>query len=190
MAYPGFTQPIIEVLLVGFEALLYRGCHIDLEQDVYAAAQIEAETHRVETETAHPCRQPRCERQGDVEIAPVTIPQLVAGRRLIFCGLEPHHRPIVLQVGRLWFDIRGPDRADEFLQLRLGNRFAETISQLDRRNAAVEIGQGQEHARQQCDEHQHVEPGGIFVHRNSASSIRLLQKCPLALPARRCPSES
>ncbi len=190
VADPGFTQAIVEILLVGFEALVDGRRHVDLEQDVDAATQIQAQAHRVEAQAAHPGRQPRCERQGDIEIAAVAIAQPIAGSGLRLRGFEPQHCPVVFQVRRLRLDVRALQRTDEFPQLRFGNRLAEAIGQLNRRNAAVEIGHGQQDARQQYDEHQHIEPGGILVHRNGASSLRLLRRCPWALPARRCSSGS
>ncbi len=190
VAYPRLAQPVVEILLVGLEPLLDRRLHVDLEQHVDTAAQVQAQAHRIQPQGAYPPRQLRRQREGDIEITAVTVAQSLARRGLRFRRLEPQHGPVVFQVGGFRAVIRALQRADELAELSLGNRFAETVSQLDGRNAAVKIGQGQQDARQQYDEHQHVEPGGILVHRNGASSIRLLRRCPWARPARRSLSES
>ncbi len=48
MANTGIAQAIIDVLLVGLHALADGRLHVDLEQHVNAATQIETEAHRVE----------------------------------------------------------------------------------------------------------------------------------------------
>ncbi len=164
MADPGFTQTVVEILLVGLEALVDGRLHVDLQQDVDATTQIEAQAHRVEPQTTHPTRQPRSKRQGDIEIASVATAQPFAGIGLRFRRREPNDCALLFQIRSLGLYIRGLQRSDEFPQLRFGNRLAEAIGKLNRRHATINIGHGQQDARQQYDEHQDIEPGGISVH--------------------------
>ena len=83
---------------------------------------------------------------------------------LVFNRAESDDRPTITDIGRLRGHAIILDGANEVIQLRLGDGVTIDIGQLHRGCTAVDIRQRKQDARQYDDEHQHVQPGRVFVH--------------------------
>ncbi len=149
-------QPVAEVLLVERHAGLDGRRHIDLEQHVDAAAQVETEAHRMHPELAHPVRQFRRQGQRDIGLARVLAAQAIAGLRLVFTGIEAQHGPAVLQVSGFRRDAGALDHAHELGESGFVVVRAVAVGNLHRIDATVNIRQCKKAARQQYGEHKRV----------------------------------
>ena len=169
MAYARVAQPVIKVLLVQRHAAVDRGVHVDLKQHVDTAPQVEPETHRVHAEAAHPVGQLRRQGHRDVRLTRVLSPQPLAGLLLVLGREEAYDDTTVLHVGRFRRDACGLHDTDEFIQAILVEIAAVIGRDLHGVDTAVDVWQRQQAARQQDDEHEHIEPGGVPVHRSTAN---------------------
>ena len=73
-------------------------CDVDLVDEVDAAAQIEAEAHRLQADAPHPARRARHARQSDQVVARSPFDDGVARRGLLLRVGEAHHQPVLLEV--------------------------------------------------------------------------------------------
>ena len=65
VANPRFAQIVAQIRLVGLHVLAYCRVEVDLIQEMHAAAKIEAEAHRAQTDHPEDLRRTRRERQSD-----------------------------------------------------------------------------------------------------------------------------
>ena len=84
--------------LVGAEILLNRRIEIHLVHEMHAAAQIEAQSHRLQADGPHPTRCARRECQS-YDVIRQLLAQHFARAQLLGVGRKPHHYGIVLDGG-------------------------------------------------------------------------------------------
>ena len=173
---PVVAQTAVDVLFVGIHALADCRVHVDFQQHVDAAAQVEAERHGTEPQRAHPAGQVRRERERDVGLF-LEAPSQQVGRGLLigFRG-EANHRPAVFDERGIRGDPAVFDGLDVFLELGFVDRIAGDGGELHRRQAAIDVRQCKQTGRQHGDQHEHVEPGRILVHDRHARYVRSFRR--------------
>ena len=154
-----------QVADIAFRGLVDGGFHVDLQQEVHAAAQVEAEVHRQRADAAQPFRRARdqverhrvvlAERAGD-RILGLDLDVGVGETRLDAGGIE-----VKRVIGDAGFLQRGFDLAH---QRRLDLHRALGGRHLHRRRFAIEIRQRIEHPDQDGGQDHEVFPQRIAIH--------------------------
>ena len=84
-----------DVARITFKRFLHRGFHVHLHGEMHAAAQVQAQKHRVGTDFGHPFGAVRQQvKRGDIAIAQSVFDN-VAGFKLGFCIFETHFQRVV-----------------------------------------------------------------------------------------------
>ena len=135
----GFPQAIGDVVAVGLHALVDGRRHVDLEQYVDAAAQVETEAHLVQAQVAQPLGQPGRQRRRDVGFTRVLLAQEVAGRLLVFHRVEADDDATILQIGRLGCYVGILDDTHELPETRFAEIGTVVVGDLDRLDAAIDV---------------------------------------------------
>jgi hypothetical protein len=163
---PGVAKPLVEVLLIQCQAAVERRVHIDFQQNINAATQVETEAHRAKAEVAHPFGQLWCQCRRNIGFARVLPAHAFAGHFLVFGRVESQDDATVLQIRRFRRNAGTLDNTHELIELRLVECGSIIIRDLHCLNAPVDIGQGEQATGHHNDEDQCVEPRRVFVHRN------------------------
>ncbi len=98
MAYACVAQLVSKILFIEFEALFDRCVHVDFEQDIDAATQIEPEAHGPQSEIADPVGEFGRQCQRNARVPADSIAQSFARHLLLFDGVELEHDPAVLNI--------------------------------------------------------------------------------------------
>ncbi len=170
----GLTQGAANVAGRRFQRLVQRAFHVDLHQEMHAAAQVETEIHRQRAEIGQPLRRTR----QQVQCHHVVLAQLRVQHVL---GLELRIRigEARLDAGRilrqhLGSQLRGLQHIVNACQQRRIRLEAGTQRQyLHGRRFAVEIGQCIDKAQHQRAQDQQVFPQRITVHCGTLNSVNL-----------------
>ena len=161
----GLAQHVAHVVGLAVQLLVERRLHVDLHEEMDAAAQIETEIHRQGADVRQPIGRCREQVQGDGIVFAQRLLQIVLGPQL---GIGV--RQLDLDAGRV-----GDDPLRRYLLLfervldplqqglidlhhRIGRRY------LNCRHLAEQVGQGIEQAQHQCGEDDEVFPPRIAVH--------------------------
>ena len=88
MANTRITQAIVDVVLVRLHAFSDRRVHIDFEEHIHAAAQVEPEAHWIQAQVAHPVGQFRRQGERDIGFAIEARTQALSRLLLVFDRLE------------------------------------------------------------------------------------------------------
>ena len=170
MADLALTQQGLNVAAGGFDALEQRLIHVNLHQEVHAAAQIEAQIHRQGTNAGQPVGRVAQQVQrhdvigrGLVRIERVA--QDVARLELgVGVGKAGSHRAAIKQnLGRLDVGLL-KDALHPIQHVDIHLDCGAAAGDLYRRRLAKEIGQGVEQAEYEGDDHHRVFPDGVSIH--------------------------
>src|SRR5487761_2526847 len=154
-----------DVGCVAVGCLVERRLHVDLQQEMHAAPQVEAEIHRQRANRREPVRRRRQQvERDDVVVAELGLQQ-VLGAELGVVVVEAHLDAHGVELGAAVRDVRRLqrvfDRAEQRvvdLECRLRRR------DLDCRYLGEEVGQRVEHAHDQRDGDYDVLPERIPIH--------------------------
>ena len=159
------AQLAADVAGVAVEGFLHRGLHVHLHGEMHAAAQVEAEEHRVGTDFRHPLG-----RVGDlVEGGDVAFAQGAFNHRTrLHLGLRIFETHFQRAVGDEHAVVGNVGHTQGFADARFGLAVdGEGLAvgrNLHRQGVAEEVRQGIEQAQAEYGENQQVFPQGITVH--------------------------
>ncbi len=161
-----------EIVLVADGRLFQGGLHVDFEQEVHAAAQIQAEIHRQRIDGREPRRRGRhqVQRHG-VAVAEAVLQhilgldlQIGAGKAYLDAVARQFH-PAVGQLGRLQCGLHLPQ------QRRVDFLAGAQRRQLHCGHFTKEVGQGVEEGDHQRDADEHIFPEREAVHLLGARNL-------------------
>ena len=135
------------VALHAREQLLHGALHVDFVQEVDAAAQVEAEAHRLQAQRAHPARRAR-----HVATAPpgirARLPRCIASRALscVLDVVEAQDQPVALEVRALDRHALATAAARRPAGAGVGDGGAVIARELQRGRLAEHVRQGEQQA--------------------------------------------
>jgi len=118
---------------VPLHRLFDRSLHVDIDQDVDTAAQIETEVHRPATDRTEPTGHIRRKRQGMGELGRRCLGHHLLCGQLVFRCIEADLKTIGLQLGRLDRDLRTFECRQDILMQCLADLLAARARHLDDR---------------------------------------------------------
>ena len=177
------AQQRARVRSVGIELLVQRAGHVDLQQEVHAAAQIETEVHRQRVQGGQPARRRALQVQRDDELRvgrvavqrllqQVLHAQLRVGVRQTHADVRVGRRVVERDVVRLDL-IGGERRFDRRQRGRVELDRCLAARHLHRRRFAEQIGQRVHEADDQSHQHHGVFPEGVTIHEWSNGKVGL-----------------
>src|SRR5579871_651846 len=177
-------QPV--VALEPLQHLAHGAIGVDLVDEVDAAAQVEAEAHRLQADGAHPVGglrgEGRCDRVGAGRRGLDRVARLQLRRHV---G-EAQDDPALLHEGGIGPDLLLRQRVGEWLhRVAAGEGLAVLARQLQRRRLAEHVRQRQQHGEGHHAREQQALPERVTIHADVLSALRRSCTCPSASAARR-----
>ena len=168
-----FAQQRANVSQIAVGSLVQRRLHVDLQEEVDSAAQVEAEIHRQRSDGREPSRRARQQIQGDNVVVAECFLQNVFGLDLRVQIVEADLDTGWIERFASKGDVRRFERLFDFLQRRCIDLDAGPAGgNLDCGNFRKKIRQGVDNAHGQCNADQHIFPKWIAVHLNPSLGVK------------------
>ena len=144
--------------------LLDGGVHVHLHQEMHAAAQVEAEIHRIQAHRPQETGRRRSQIQGDDIVAAQLVLEDVGGLELDLRIGKADQQAAFFQFQAFVGQLFGLDqRGDPVLECRINGDVGPGAGNLHGRVLAKQIGQGEDQAPQHHQADQQVLPPGVLI---------------------------
>ena len=165
VAHLFFTQDLPDIVVVAIDGLGHRRIHVDVNQHVNSAPQVETEVHGLDAELVQPARDVCRKIQRQRVVARQHALERILGEKLMGRSFEANPDAVFDELGALEGHLRCLQRGSDLFDGRLTDLERRTgAADLHDRVLAEHVRQGVECAEQNDGENEQVLPQGIAVH--------------------------